>query len=86
MKKQVEYLQKLFYDIWNDFGTVYLLIVYSDRTVVGKRGFTEEEKKKGLILVFNNKTSERIEWDAEGNVHCILAFGDVRGRCMDSSR
>ena len=23
MKKQVSYLQKLFYDLWNDFGSVY---------------------------------------------------------------
>jgi hypothetical protein len=75
MKKQVEYLQRFFYDLWNDFGSVYLLVKHSDKTSVGKRGFTEEEKKQGLILVFNNKTSERLDWDAEGNLSCILAFG-----------
>jgi len=75
MKKQVEYLQKLFYDIWNDFGSVYLLVRYSDKTVIGKRGFTEEEKKQGLILVFNNKTSATLDWDPEGNLTCVLAFG-----------
>lgn len=75
MKKQVEYLQKLFYDIWNDFGSVYLIVKYSDRTVVGKRGFTEEEMKQGLVLVFNNKTNAGLEWDGEGNVTCVLAFG-----------
>lgn len=75
MKKQVEYLQKLFYDIWNDFGTVYLLVKYSGRTVIGKRGFTEEEMKRGLVLAFNNKTNTKLDWDEEGNISCILAFG-----------
>jgi hypothetical protein len=75
MKKQVEYLQKLFYDIWNDFGSVYLIVRYSDKTVIGKRGFTDEEKNQGLVLVFNNKTSAALNWDAEGNLSCVLAFG-----------
>lgn len=75
MKKQLEYMQRLFYDIWNDFGSVYLLVKYSNRTIVGKRGFTEEEKKQGLILVFNNKTNNTLNWDSEGNLTCVLAFG-----------
>jgi hypothetical protein len=75
LKKQVEYLQKLFYDIWNDFGTVYLIVKYSTRTSIGNRGFTEEEKKKGLVLVFNNKTNATLKWDEDGNLGCVLAFG-----------
>jgi hypothetical protein len=75
MKKQVEYLQRLFYDIWNDFGSVFLIVKFSSRTIIGKRGFTEEEKKQGLILVFNNKTNTALNWDAEGNLTCVLAFG-----------
>jgi hypothetical protein len=75
MKKQVVYLQKLFYDLWNDFGSVYLLVGYSERTRIGKQGFTDEEKEKGLILVFNDKTSTRIDWDEEGDLSCVLAFG-----------
>lgn len=75
MKKQVAYLQKLFYDLWNDFGSVYLVVKHSDRTRIGKRGFTEDEKKQGLVLVFNNKTNNRLEWDEEGDLSCVLAFG-----------
>lgn len=75
MKKQVAYLQRLFYDIWNDFGSVYLLVKYSNNTSIGKRGFTEEEMKQGLTLVFNNKTNSKLDWDAEGNLTCVLAFG-----------
>ncbi len=75
MKKQVAYLQRMFYDIWNDFGSVYLIVNYSDRTRIGRRGFTEEEMKRGLVLVFNNKTNNTMDWDAEGNLSCVLAFG-----------
>jgi len=76
MKKQVEYLQRLFYDIWNDFGSVHLLVKYSSKTSIGKRGFTEEEMKRGLVLAFNSKTNNRLDWDAEGNLTCVLAFGE----------
>ncbi len=75
MKKQVEYLQRMFYDIWNDFGSVYLVVKYSEKTIIGKRGFTEDEKKQGLVLVFNNKTNNTLSWDADGNLSCVLAFG-----------
>jgi hypothetical protein len=74
MKKQVEYLYRLFYDLWNDFGSVYLVVRHSNRTIVGKRGFSEEEKKNGMVLVFNTKTSNALAWDAEGNLSCVLAF------------
>ena len=78
MKKQVEYLQKLFYDIWNDFGSVYLLVRFTGNSVIGRRGFTEDEKKQGLVLVFNNDTSTALNWDSEGNLACVLAFGTRR--------
>jgi len=65
----------MFYDLWNDFGNVYLLVKYSGKTTIGRRGFTEEEMKKGLILVFNDKTNDTLDWDADGNLSCILAFG-----------
>ena len=75
MKKQVEYLQRLFYDIWNDYGAVYLLVKYSTKSPIGERGFTDEEKKRGLVLLFNNKTNTTLDWDVEGNLDCVLAFG-----------
>ena len=78
MKKQVAYLQKLFYDLWNDFGGVYLLVKYSDQTRIGKRGFTDEERQHGIVLNFNNKTNTELTWDEEGNLSCVLAFGPSR--------
>ncbi len=65
----------MFYDIWSDFGCVYLVVKHSGKTRIGKRGFTEEEKKKGMILVFNNKTNNTLDWDTDGNLTCVLAFG-----------
>lgn len=76
IKKQVEYLQRLFYDLWNDFGHAYLLVKYSRNTIIGTRGFSEEEMKQGIVLVFNNKTNNALQWDDEGNLTCILAFGN----------
>jgi hypothetical protein len=56
MKNQIKYLQNLFYDLLNDYGQVYLVVKYSENTKIGNRGFTEEEKKKGLALeIFNQK-------------------------------
>ena len=78
MKKQIAYLQKLFYDLWNDFGSAYLIVSHSDRTRIGRRGFTDKEKEQGVVLVFNNKTNNQIEWDSEGNLSCVLAFGPRR--------
>ncbi len=75
MKKQVAYLQKLFYDLWNDFGSVYLVVKHSEATRIGRRGFTDDEKKQGLILVFNDRTNDTLEWDDDGNLSCVLAFG-----------
>ena len=75
MKKQIAYLQRLFYDLWNDFGSVYLVVRHSDRTRIGKRGFTDEEKERGLVLVFNERTNAELHWDDEGNLACVLAFG-----------
>ena len=55
MKNQIKYLQNLFYDLLNDYGRAFVVVKYSDRTIIGNRGFTDEEKEKGLILLFNNR-------------------------------
>jgi len=75
MKNQVKYLQNLFYDLLNDFGRVFIIVKCSDRTTIGKRGFTEEEKEKGLVLVFNNKNYKALQWTEEGSIITTLGFG-----------
>ncbi len=75
MKNQIKYLQNLFYDILSDYGRVFLVVKYSGCTIIGNRGFTDEEKEKGIILVFNNKNHRSLQWTEDGSIVATLAFG-----------
>ncbi|MBM4135445.1 MAG: hypothetical protein FJ241_01275 [Nitrospira sp.] len=75
MKIQIKYLQNLFYDLLNDYGRVFIIVKYSDKTVIGNRGFTDGEKEKGLILVFNNKNYKTLKWTEDGGIIAALGFG-----------
>ena len=75
MKKQIKYLQNLFYDLLNDYGQVYMVVKFSEKTIVGNRGFTEEEKAKGLVLVFTRQNHKNLKWTEEGSVIATLGFG-----------
>jgi hypothetical protein len=75
MKSQLKYLQNLFYDLLNDFGRVYVVVKYSDNTTIGNRGFTEEEKKNGLVLIFNLKNHKNLQWNEDGSIITALGFG-----------
>jgi hypothetical protein len=75
MKNQVKYLQNLFYDLLNDYGHVFIIVKHSDKTIIGKRGFTDEEKEKGLILVLNNKNYKNLQWTEDGSIVAALGFG-----------
>ncbi len=75
MKNQIKYLQYLFYELLNDYGQVYLVIKHSENTHVGTRGFLEEEKKKGLVLIFNQKNHKNLHWAEDGSITATLGFG-----------
>jgi len=75
MKDQIKYLQNLFYDLLNDYGRVFMIVKYSERTIIGNRGFTDEEKEKGLALVFNNKNHRNLQWTEDGGIVAALGFG-----------
>jgi hypothetical protein len=75
MKNQIKYLQNLFYEVLNDYGQVYLVVKYSAKTTIGSRGFTEEEKQKGLVLVFNQNNHKNIQWTDDGSIITALGFG-----------
>ncbi|HMK49012.1 MAG TPA: hypothetical protein VK435_03075 [Thermodesulfovibrionales bacterium] len=75
MKNQLKYLQNLFYDLLNDYGRVYVMVRYSDKTIIGKRGFTDEERKNGLVLIFNSSNFKDLEWDEDGGITALLGFG-----------
>ena len=75
MKKQIKYLQNLFYELLNDYGKVFITVRYSEKTIIGTRGFTEEEKKKGMILVFNQRNNKHLQWTEDGSLISMLGFG-----------
>ncbi len=75
MKKQIKYLQNLFYDLLDDYGQVFMVVKYSDRTVLGERGFTEEEKERGIVLIFNRRNHRNLQWTEDGSILAALGFG-----------
>jgi hypothetical protein len=75
MTNQIKYLQNLFYDLLNDYGRVFIIAKYSERTIVGKRGFTDEEKEKGLVLAFNISNHKNLQWTEDGGIVAALGFG-----------
>lgn len=75
MKNQLRYFQNLFYDLMNDYGQVYIVVKYSENSTIGKRGFTEEEKKKGLVLIFNQRNYKDLQWAEDGSIIAKLGFG-----------
>jgi len=76
VKNQIKYLKNLFFDLLNDYGKVYIIVKYSEQTSVGNRGFSAEEKEKGLVLVFTRNNYRRMHWTEEGNVIVSLSFGN----------
>ena len=75
MKNQIKYLQNLFYDLLNDYGEVFIVIRYSDNSTIGNGGFTEEEKKKGIVLIFNDRNYKNLQWTEDGSIMTALGFG-----------
>ena len=75
MKNQIKYLQNLFYDLLNDYGRAFVVVKHSDRTIIGNRGFTDEEKNKGLIMVFNSRNHKNLQWTEDGSIVAALGFG-----------
>ena len=45
-------------------------------TAIGNRGFTAEEKEKGLVLVFTHNNHKRLHWTEDGNIIVTVSFGN----------
>jgi len=75
MKNQIKYLQNLFYDLLNDYGRAFVVVKHSVWTIIGNRGFTDEEKNKGLIMVFNSRNHKNLQWTEDGSIVAALGFG-----------
>ncbi len=79
MKDLNELKKKVFFDLLHLAGRVFIMVQYSENVIIGKRGFLEEEKKNGLILVFNTKMN--FTWD-EDFIEAKLAFGTTPQKCI----
>ncbi len=69
----------VFFELLSLAGRVFILVRYSDNVVLGKRGFSAEEKENGIVLVFNPKMN--FSWDEYG-ITVTLVFGTSPQKCF----
>ena len=80
MRSRLNGLKKtIFYEMLDMAGRVFIVARYSEDVVIGSRGFTEEEKKNGIVLVFNK--SMNFTWDDLG-ISSTLVFGTSPQKCF----
>jgi hypothetical protein len=69
----------VFHEMLDIAGRVFVVVRDSERVVIGNRGFTEEERKNGIVLVFNR--SMNFSWDDTGII-TTLVFGTSPQKCF----
>jgi len=80
MPSTIEELKKtIFYEMLDLAGRVFIVVRHSAEVMIGTRGFTEEERKNGIVLVFNRKMN--FSWDDRG-IATTLVFGAVPQKCF----
>ena len=80
MTKDLSGLKKhVFFELLDMAGRVFIHVSYSDDVIIGNRGFLEEEKENGLILVFN--AGMKFEWNKQG-IAATLGFGTRAEECF----
>lgn len=80
MQANLANLKKLvFYEMLEIAGRVFIIVRYSERVRIGTRGFTEDEKKNGIVLVFNKAMN--FSWDDSG-ITAVLVFGPSQQKCF----
>jgi hypothetical protein len=70
--------KKVFYEILDIIGRVFVVVRYADDVMIGSRGFLPEEKESGLVLVFNRKMN--FAWPGDA-IECTLVFGTSPQQC-----
>ena len=78
-QKLNELKKKVFHEILDIVGRVFIVARYSEHVIIGKRGFTEEEQKDGMVLVFN--VHMKFVWDESG-ISSTLVFGTTSQKCF----
>ncbi len=74
-----ELKKRIFFDMLDLVGRVFILVSYSPGVIIGKRGFLPEEKEKGIVLVFNRRMN--FDWGVDG-ISAKLVFGAVTHQCF----
>ncbi len=74
-----ELKKKIFFDMLDLIGRVFILAHFSPDVVIGNRGFLPEEKEKGIVLVFNRRMN--FDWGREG-ISAKLVFGSATHECF----
>ncbi len=74
-----ELKRQVFHDMLNITGRVFIGVNCGRDVVIGRRGFLEHEKEKGLVLVFNR--SMQFTWDDSG-ITATLVFGTTPEKCF----
>ncbi|MGO9613817.1 MAG: ClpXP protease specificity-enhancing factor SspB [Dissulfurispiraceae bacterium] len=69
----------IFLEFMDTIGRAFALVRYSENVVLGNRGFTQEEKENGIVLVFNSKMN--FLWDEHG-ITANLVFGTSSQKCF----
>lgn len=73
-----ELKKTIFYEMLDMAGRVFIVARYSENVMIGNRGFTEDEKKNGIVLIFNK--SMNFSWDDSG-ISSTLVFGTSPQKC-----
>jgi|Deesub1362A_J573_1020465.scaffolds.fasta_scaffold17729_2 hypothetical protein len=69
----------IFYEILEIVGRVFIIVRYHEDVRIGNRGFLPEERKKGIVLVFNkNMNFNWYDWGIEAR----LVFGSSTEHCL----
>lgn len=68
----------IFYRLLEMAGRVFIIVRHGESVSIGGRGFLDEEKANGLVLVFNKRMN--FIWDETG-LHASLVFGSSAEKC-----
>ncbi|UCE78804.1 MAG: hypothetical protein JSV13_09900 [Nitrospiraceae bacterium] len=71
--------KKLFYDMLDLAGRVFIHVKFDENVIIGERGFLPEEQKRGIILVLNKNM--HFNWDDKG-ISADLIFGSTVQKCF----
>jgi hypothetical protein len=74
-----ELKRDVFYRMLDMADRVFIVARYAENVIIGNRGFTEDEKKNGIVLVFNK--SMNFSWDDFG-ITSTLVFGTSPQKCF----